>query len=120
MAIWTLARKDLRVLLRDTRAAIILLTMPIFFILVLGLALGGDEKLRVSIVDEDAGIELKPGEFPGRRWSEVVREDLADTGGIRVDVIESRAEAEKMINSGRRAAVLVFTKDFSEKVHHCS
>src|SRR5262249_11066138 len=120
MAIWTLARKDLRVLLRDTRAAIILLTMPIFFILVLGLALGDDERLRVSIVDEDAGITLKPGEFPGRRWSEVVREDLEQTGGIRVDVISSREEAQKLVNTGRRSAVLVFTRDFSEKVHHCS
>src|SRR6266478_4651784 len=108
MSIWTLARKDLRVLLRDTLAAIILLTMPLFFILVLGLALGGDERLRVSIVDEDAGIPLKPGEFPGRRWSEVVRQDLEETGGIRVDTIETREEAQKRINSGRCAAVLVF------------
>src|SRR5437867_3039085 len=120
MAIWTLARKDLRVLVRDTRAAIILLTMPLFFILVLGLALGGDERLRVSIVDEDAGIPLRPNEFPGRRWSEVVRQDLAETGGIQVDVIETREKAQKLINTGRRSAVLVFTKDFSEKVHHCS
>src|SRR5436309_3163462 len=120
MAIWTLARKDLRVLLRDTRAAIILLTMPLFFILVLGLALGGDERLRVSIVDEDAGIPLKPGEFPGKRWSEVVIADLKDTGGIQVDVIASRDEAQKLVNAGRRAAVLVFTPEFSEKVHHCS
>src|SRR5262249_45994880 len=116
----TRARIDLRVLLRDTRAAIILLTMPLFFILVLGLALGGDERLRVSIVDEDAGLPLKPAEFPGRRWAEVVIADLEDTGGIRVDKIESREEAQKLINTGRRAAVLVFTKDFSEKVHHCS
>jgi hypothetical protein len=35
MSIWTLAKKDLRLLLRDTRAAIILLTMPLVIIVVL-------------------------------------------------------------------------------------
>ena len=36
MTIWTLARKDLRALLRDPKALIILLVMPLLFILVLG------------------------------------------------------------------------------------
>src|SRR5262249_57857618 len=95
MAVFTLARKDLRVLLRDTRAAIILLTMPLIFIVVLGLALGDpDERLRVTIVDEDAGLPPDPGPFPGRKWSEVVRRDLEETGGIKVEGVGSRAEAE--------------------------
>ena len=76
IAILTLARKDLRVLLRDTRAAIILLTMPVIFILVLGLALGEsfgqkpDDRLRISIVDEDAGLPPDPGPFPGKPWAQ--------------------------------------------------
>src|SRR3954467_11638824 len=59
--IWTLAKKDLRLLLRDRRAAIILLAMPFIFILILGLSLGEgfgqkpDDRLRVSLVDRDAG-----------------------------------------------------------------
>src|SRR5437764_582446 len=36
MVIWTLARKDLRLLVRDPRALIILVAMPLIFILVLG------------------------------------------------------------------------------------
>ena len=62
MAILTLAQKDLRLLARDTRAAIILIAMPLVFIFVLGLALGEgfgqkpDDRLRVSVVDEDAGL----------------------------------------------------------------
>jgi ABC-2 type transport system permease protein len=61
MALWTLAAKDLRLLLRDRRSAVILLAMPLIFILVLGLALGEgfgqkpDERLRVSIVKLDEG-----------------------------------------------------------------
>ena len=37
MASWTLAKKELRLLLRDYRALMILLAMPLIFILVLGL-----------------------------------------------------------------------------------
>jgi ABC-type transport system involved in multi-copper enzyme maturation permease subunit len=126
MAIGTLARKDLRVLLRDTRAAIILLTMPLVFILVLGLALGEgfgqkpDDRLRISILNEDAGLPPSPGPFPGRPWSEVIRDDLNQTAGIRVEMISSREEAERLVRRGQRSAVLVFRPDFSERVHYCS
>ncbi len=59
---WTLAKKDLRLLLRDPRAGVILLAMPLIFILVLGMSLGEgfgqqpSERLRVSLVDLDEGI----------------------------------------------------------------
>ncbi len=59
--IWILAKKDLRVLLRDPKAVVILLIMPLVFILVLGISLGEgfgqtpDDRLRVSVVDLDRG-----------------------------------------------------------------
>jgi ABC-type multidrug transport system permease subunit len=59
--IWTLAKKEFRLLLRDPKAAIILLVMPFLFILVLGVSLGEgfgqkpDDRLRVSLVDLDEG-----------------------------------------------------------------
>src|SRR5438132_619918 len=61
MAIWTLAKKELRLFLRDRRAVVILLAMPFIFILILGMSLGEgfgqkpDDRLRVSLVDEDLG-----------------------------------------------------------------
>ncbi|MBL8797606.1 MAG: hypothetical protein JNM56_27145, partial [Planctomycetia bacterium] len=61
MAIWNIARKDFRLLLRDRRALIILLAMPFIFILILGISLGEgfgqkpDDRLRVSLVDLDRG-----------------------------------------------------------------
>ena len=61
MAVWTLAKKELRLLLRDPRAAIVLVGMPLIFILILGLALGEgfgqkpDDRLRVTLVDLDRG-----------------------------------------------------------------
>jgi ABC-type multidrug transport system permease subunit len=60
--IWILAKKELRLLLRDPRAAVLLLGMPLLFILILGLLLGEgfgqnpDRRLRVSLVDLDEGL----------------------------------------------------------------
>ena len=57
MVIWTLARKDLRLLVRDARALVILLVMPLVFILVLGISLGEgfgqkpEDRLRVSVLN---------------------------------------------------------------------
>jgi linearmycin/streptolysin S transport system permease protein len=159
MAIWTLAKKDLRLLVRDPKAAIILLAMPLIFILVLGLSLGQgfglkpDDRLRVSLVDLDqgycpariraacAGLMLTPSlsgslagpvaalalaqanhtpDFPDVTWAEMVNRDLAETGGIRVELIPTRAEAQRLVKDGKRAAVLVFGPHFSERVARSS
>jgi ABC-2 type transport system permease protein len=61
MPVWTIAKKELRLLFRDPRALIILVAMPFIFILILGISLGEgfgqkpDDRLRVSLVDEDLG-----------------------------------------------------------------
>lgn len=57
--IWTVAKKDLRLLVRDARALVILLAMPLIFILVLGVSLGegfGQDRLRVSVLILDEGL----------------------------------------------------------------
>src|SRR3984893_1747064 len=62
MVIWTLARKDMRLLMRDARALLILLAMPLLFILVLGMSLGEgfgqkpEDRLRVSVLNLDEGL----------------------------------------------------------------
>src|SRR5437899_449592 len=98
MVIWTLARKDLRLLLRDARAMVILLAMPLIFILVLGMSLGEgfgekpDDRLRVSVVDLDQGIDdpaMSQGlPFGSEPWSKVVQRDLAQTAGISLEIIK--------------------------------
>src|SRR5438552_3539569 len=61
-AFWILAKKDFSLLLRDRRAAFMLIIMPLIFILVLGMALGEsfgqkpDDRLRITLVDEDRGF----------------------------------------------------------------
>ncbi len=165
---WTLAKKDLRLLLRDPRAGVILLAMPFIFILVLGVSLGQgfgqdrDDRLRVSVVDEDtgpprhfdelaliresrpwlaltvpmgrmgggvealaaAGVGLAGTQqatwFPPGRWADVVKRDLAETGGIRVEVIPTRRQAEELVRAGERPAVLVLGPSFSKRVARSS
>lgn len=151
MLIWTLASKDLRLLLRDPRAALILLLTPLLLMLVLGQILGEgfgqkpDDRLRVSVVDEDQGyaareaaawLAVLPGPAPSQgsvlsaagfplalphaKWSQVVINDLAQTGGVRVEIIPSRRIAEELIRKRQRAAVLVFGPEFSARVDQCS
>jgi linearmycin/streptolysin S transport system permease protein len=148
MPLWTIAKKDLRLLVRDPRALIILLAMPFFFIMVLGISLGEgfgqkpDDRLRVSIVNLDKGLpdeRLRAATVvgllgsphgpllataaippPKQPWIKVVLEDLGKTAGIRVEVIDSRDEAERLVQQSRRAAVLVFGPEFSMRVENSS
>lgn len=127
MLVWTLARKDLRLLLRDPRAVVVLLAMPLIFILVLGISLGDtfgqkpDDRLRISIVDLDKGFREKDAKPDDpTEWSTVVERDLAQTAGLRVERIETLAEAENLVQNGKRSAVLVFGPNFSERMTHSS
>jgi len=132
MPVFTLAAKDLRLLLRDPRSAVILLLMPLVLTLVMGLALGdgfgekADDRLRVSVVILDGGLPAKAGRtFPAKPWSELVLDDLAADpdgtgGGIRVEVIGTREEAETLIARGKRPAVLVFEPHFSDRMDRTS
>jgi ABC-2 type transport system permease protein len=129
MVIWTLAKKDLRLLVRDARAMIILLAMPLIFILVLGISLGENfgkksaEGLKITVLNEDEGLPHffdQPGRFPPQSWSETLLHDLNATVGIQVEFVKSREEAERLTHTGQRAAVLVLGKKFSKRVHRCS
>lgn len=162
MPIWTLAKKDLRLLLRDPRAVIVLLFMPLVFIFVLGISLGEgfgqkpEDRLRVSVLVLDKGptrfldrplmiregctwFGLTPGTempaalgtlglaevnhqkwFPHESWAEVLLRDLGETADIKVELIGSREEAEELVHSGKRAAVLILGPRFSKRVERCS
>jgi len=126
MSTLTLAAKDFRLLRRDYRSAIILLATPLLCVGVLSLVMGEgfwqkpDDRLRVSVVNLDEGLPPNSGPFPTKRWSEVVLDDLAGTAEIRIEIIGSREEAQRLIRDGKRSAVLIFEPDFSVKMHRCS
>ncbi len=46
--------------------------------------------------------------------------DLAETAGIKVEIIPALAEAEALIRNHQRAAILVFGKGFSNEINRCS
>jgi ABC-type Na+ efflux pump permease subunit len=125
MPTFTLAFKDLRLLVRDVRSAVILLVTPLLLILVLGLALGEgfgekpDDRLRISIVNTDGGLPHAQT-FPDKPWSEVVIDDLSATPGIRLELIPDARTAEQLVSQGSRPAVLVFGPEFSERMNRCS
>ena len=58
--------------------------------------------------------------LPRESWSQVVRRDLDQTAGIRVEMIPTRRQAERLVQNGERAAVLVFGENFSDRVAQCS
>src|SRR5262245_34605120 len=129
MAAWAIAKKELRLLLRDRLATLLLVGMPLVFILILGLLLGEgfgqkpDDRLRVSLVDLDMGLSAGADgnvPFPGEPWSNLIQRDLGLTAGIKVEIIPTRAEAERLCREGKRAAVLVFRPDFSASISQCS
>jgi ABC-2 type transport system permease protein len=120
--VWTLVKKELRLVLRDPVSLILLLVLPLLFILVFGLFVGEsfgqkpDKRLRISLVDRDHGSGLNKDE----PWSQVVRRDLAETANIRIEIIDSPEEAERLIREHKRAAILVFQPHFSERINNCS
>jgi ABC-type multidrug transport system permease subunit len=131
-AIWTLAKKEIRLLLRDRLAALILLGMPLLFILILGLLLGeGDDKVQICLVDLDHGTSpftWQTGEKAEQpmTWAEVVQRDLTEAGDIRLDPIKEGdnasklAQAERLIAFHKRPAVVIFKPGFSDAVNRCS
>jgi ABC-type Na+ efflux pump permease subunit len=126
MSTLTVASKDFRLLRRDYRSAVILLATPLIFVAVLSVVVGEgfgqkpDDRLRVSVVNLDAGLPPESGPFPPKPWSEVVLDDLAGTADIRIELIGSREEADELVRDGRRSAVLVFEPEFSSLMHRCS
>src|SRR4051812_38448460 len=126
MSTLNLAAKDFRLLRRDYRSAVILLLTPLAFVAVLSVVVGEgfgqkpDDRLRVSVVNRDAGLPPDAGPFPPKPWSAVVLDDLAGSTDIRIEVIDSPEEAERLVRDGKRSAVLVFEPDFSARMHRCS
>ncbi len=107
-----------------------------------------DNRLRVSLVDRDQGYAVREcasqlmitpisafgclpaGVVQGQSvhsivassesWGKVVQRDLAETAEIRVELIASTEEAKRLVQSGRRSAIIELGPLFSERVHACS
>jgi hypothetical protein len=74
MPIWTLAKKELRLLSRDRLGFTILFVMPLLFVMILGLLTGEgfgqkpDTRLRISLLDQDKGYPDNPAVRETMTW----------------------------------------------------
>lgn len=112
--IFALARKDLRLFLRDVRGMMLIFFMPFMFIIVMSLALrgsfgggGDDTPIRVLGVVEDRGGQAAQ-----------VLADLDRVGGFEVETSRDgrpldRAAAGALVASGERPVAVIFPADFS-------
>jgi ABC-type multidrug transport system permease subunit len=98
MPIWTLAKKELRLLARDRLGFTILFVMPLVFVMILGLLTGEgfgqkpDTRLRISLLDLDRGYPDNPAVREAMTWLA-----LPPTGGgLALPALTSGAVARQM------------------------
>jgi ABC-2 type transport system permease protein len=111
MSAWEITRKDLKLLLRDRRALVLLLVLPLSFITILGLSTGQllgwrdeNQLLKIAILDEGRG------ELAG----EVIA-TLEKRHGLKVFKIQSRDEAQRLIDRGDATAAMLIGPKFDER-----
>jgi ABC-2 type transport system permease protein len=114
MRVIDLALKDIRQLVRDWRAAVFLLAMPIGFTLMFGFAFGGrsgieegDPRLPVGYLDQDQG-QLSPQLAALLTSSEVIR--------IGEDAATSAAELEEQVAGDDLAAAIIVPAGYSSEL----
>lgn len=118
MKLLAVAWKDLKILLKDREALVTLFLLPLAFIVVMTLALGGmfgggstDNPIRIPVANEDQG-----------NIANAIVEDLGKTKGFRVEKEDNeghafnRSAVEKLVADGKRSLALVFPADFSQRL----
>ncbi|NBR07127.1 MAG: ABC transporter permease [Planctomycetes bacterium] len=116
-----IAKKELQLLIRDKLTATVLFALPFAMILILGLLLGegfgqkSDDLMRISVLNLDKGLGLN-----NKSWAEHAIDDIVSTPNIKVEIIQGKELADELVKTGKRAAVIIFNPDFSERVNECS
>lgn len=111
--ILALAWKDLKIVLKDRGAVILLFVQPFMFIVVMSYALGGmyepgEDAIRLLAVNEDRGNQAA-----------AILAQLDAMDALQVETTWngeplSRAKAQELIVKGERSMALVFPPEFSE------
>ncbi|NDH06230.1 hypothetical protein EBX93_09930, partial [bacterium] len=116
-----IAKKELKLLVRDKLTTTVLFALPFSMILILGFLLGEgfgqktDDLMRISILNLDEGKGLD-----NKSWADHTIEDIVSTPNIKVEIIQNKQLAQNLVKTGKRAAVIVFNQNFSNKVNVCS
>lgn len=112
MNCWRITRKDLLVLWRDRRAAVILLALPLVFITIIGLSTGrllgwqnDNDVLRVAVLNQD-----------GAPLSAAIVDRLAGHSGLRVTAVFDPRHADELLEAGRCIATVRIGPEFQTRV----
>ncbi|XQY92752.1 ABC transporter permease [Metabacillus sp. HB246100] len=110
---WAIAKKDLRIMLKDPGAIVVLFLLPLMLITVMSFALmpvfngGGDDVITLPIVDDDQTDQSK-------KFVTL----LEETEGIEVISLEQADEVIKQVSNGEYAYALVIPKDFGTNMRN--
>lgn len=112
MAFLEITRKDLLLLLRDRRAVVVLVLLPMAFIFILGLSTGrlmgwrnDNQLLNLGVVNNS-----------GSRQSKLIIDRMQVIDGINVHLLPSMEEAEGQLNDRDITAAVIIGKDFESRV----
>jgi ABC-2 type transport system permease protein len=112
MGAWDITCKDLKLLLRDRRALVLLLLLPLVFIAILGMSTGQfltksdqPDRYRIAVVD-DAQTEL----------SQRTVANLKKHEQLTLEDYQSRSAAETALEKKAASALLIFGPEFQAKV----
>jgi ABC-2 type transport system permease protein len=104
--IYTIAEKELRIWLQSPSNWLTILLVPFAFIFLLGTIFGGKNPVfTVFAANEDRGDLGKN-----------VIEQMQDSPYLKLEVLDSRSEADRRVGKGERMAAVVIPADFSEAV----
>lgn len=118
MGAFDIAQKDLRLLIRDRRAAAILIALPLIFIAIIGVSTGqllnlrqGGREVTVGVVDQVPADGGKDAELV-----EKVLQQIRSHKHFKVSEFETHDAALAALDRGRVIDVLVIGRDFPQKV----
>jgi len=112
MGAWEITLKDLRLILKDRGALYTLLALPVVFIAILGVSTGqlittheSAKLVKIGVVDEDGG-----------EIAERIFHDLSRIGGLQVEKVVDRDEANIRLQDGRSSVVVILGGEFQNRI----
>jgi len=112
MGAWDITCKDLRLLMRDRRALVMLLALPLIFITILGFSTGqmagwreSNQVLQIALLNEDGGP-----------LAQQVAHSLSRRDGLQITRVESREQAQDLMNRRDVNAAIYIGPNFHEQV----
>lgn len=139
MNIWNIAAKDLLLLVRDRRALVVLVALPLVFIAIIGMSTGKmlgwrnkNERLRIAVVDDsvqtdesgepsgstddsDSGSDSRSDLKLHELASEIIRR-LDDHKGIEVTLVDDLEAARTLMDEDSYTAAVAIGPEFTDRV----